>query len=161
MFNVLCKLCKEQITEEKQFKSSKASFVSVGKMIDDKQMWYGLSGVFSVIKPLGLVKGDSICMDCMILNKEAFVPSLTTQCSCCKEYYQPIDSESSMAWSCCSKVYMKDERLKLSCGFGSKYDCTVFDAVAVVKVGDEVCDNCIERFIFEEMLTEDVEASGF
>lgn len=160
MFNVPCKLCRSMITQESQQRSIKGNVTTVAQMINARQFTYGFSGMYLFKTDLGLREGDSVCNDCLLSNKENIEAAKTVLCTQCGEFFQPVFGDDNQAWGCCSSVREKNGQLKVCCGFGSNYDCTVFDVLPVVKVGDKICDKCIQLFIDEGTFVENREESG-
>ena len=163
MFDVTCQICKTFITQESQEESGGGGIVSVAKMIDDRTFWYGLSGVFIWKVDLGLHKDDSICNDCLEKHKDDIEPFKSIPCSTCDELYQPTWEETTtQGWGCSSYVYEKDGMLKINGGWGSKHDLTVYDVKdAIVKVGDRLCDKCVDKFVEKGIMVENRDESGY
>jgi len=145
MFNVPCKLCNELITEESQQEVAKnSSIITVAQMLDNKRFTYGISGEYSFItEDLPLQKGDSVCAKCM--KKHKFEPFKGLECSLCKEKYKVIFEKSGDF--CSGHIRKEGEVFEISCGYGSRYDTSVFSAPVNVKEGDIICDFCIARMV--------------
>ena len=104
---------------------------------------------------LGLKAGDSFCYECMKARKELFQASLSIKCANCGKMYQKLWEQSHMGYDCAADVEERDGKLTVGAGYGSRYDCMVFDlTLPLFKVGDVLCDTCIGEFIEEKTLVE-------
>lgn len=159
-----CGICKKQMTRKGETKSCKGQgIISIGHMLDDHRFWYGISGVFEFKTDIGLKAGDHICNDCLQAQKDNLQPAMTVVCANCGEKYQPMfDKLDRNGHDCNCCVYEKDNHVRVGGGYGSKHDMTTFDVkVPVVKVGDEICDKCVDQFVEEGSLVENEDLSGF
>lgn len=163
MFDTDCALCGRHITAESQEASGSKGIISTVTMINSHEFWYGLSGIFVFKKDLGLKRDDHICNDCIRVHKGEFEPSKTLPCSCCGELFQPTwEGSKCSGWDCSAEAFMKDGKLYIGAGWGSKYDTRVFEVIVpVVKEHDTVCDKCIAGFIEEESITANEDMSEF
>lgn len=119
------------ITQEGQHKAIKSWLISVAQMVNARQFTYGMGGLFLFKIDLGLREGDSVCNACLIQQKEHIEAAKTVKCAQCSEFYQPVFDGDEQAWGCCAKVVERNGKLKVTCGYGSDYDCFVFDSASI------------------------------
>jgi hypothetical protein len=167
MFDVPCGLCKTFITKESQEATNgRGGIISVGKMLDADTFWFGISGVFRFIKPLGLKEGDEICNNCLLEQKENIVAEKSVKCTICSDLFQPVwgkdIGEDVDGWGCACTARKKQGKLWLSGGWGSSYDTGRFEVVVpVLKPFDRVCDGCMKVLLEEGSIREDKDYSPF
>lgn len=167
MFDTNCSLCEKTITQESQEKSSGGGIISVAEMIDDDNHFtYGISGIFKLAAPT-LKKGDTICNDCLKeMGDDKISPAKTVKCTNCGSMYQScweFDNAQPAGWGCSSSVYEsnRDKDLKLHCGWGSNKDCDVFNIIIPgLKIGDNICDTCIDKYVQDGTLVFEPSLSG-
>jgi hypothetical protein len=159
-----CGICKKRMTREGEGESCKnQGIISIGHMVDDRHFWYGMSGMYRFKTDMGLKAEDRICNDCLKAQKNNIEAAKTVVCTNCGEKFQPVFERLDRdGYDCNCDVHAKDGVLRVSCGYGSKHDVTTFDVkVPVVKVGDQVCDKCVDQFVEEGSLVENKDLSGF
>lgn len=162
MFDCECALCKKHISSESQEKDGAGGIVSTATMENDREFWYGLSGMLRLTVDLGLKAGDRFCYACMKKNKNNIEDSLTLACSNCGKLHAPVSYGADTGHGCAASCYEKDGKLYVCGNWGSRHDGDRFDVYApVVKVGDVICDECVDLFREEGTLIGGREAKGY
>lgn len=150
LFEGACAVCRQEITKERQEKLCKSSIITVARMLDEHRFVYGISGVFQITKPLQLKCEDKICESCIQSLEDWIVVDKSIKCDLCENLYQPCWDDSSSGWGCSVNPFIEKGKVKLSGGWGSDYDMTIFNVLSpVVRLGQKVCDSCVKQLLEE------------
>jgi hypothetical protein len=148
MFDENCKLCGLFMTKENQEEITDGGIICVPTMHDSLRFEYGLAGTYEFKKDMGLKEGDSFCNACLLKHNDDFHPYMNVKCSVCGFVHQALDccdDNYKPGWNCAADVSVRDGKLFLHAGFGSRHDCDLYEVNCDLKVGILVCDDCIDK----------------